>query len=75
MDGTFLKGRFKGQLLVAIGQDCMNQFYPLTWVVVDKETSRTWGWFLECLKLYLELNDGQGATFISDMQKGLIDAV
>ncbi|XP_075108708.1 uncharacterized protein LOC142180391 [Nicotiana tabacum] len=42
LDGTFLKGKCKGQLLVAIGQDCMNQFYPLAWAVVDKDSSRTW---------------------------------
>nr|XP_016514280.1 PREDICTED: uncharacterized protein LOC107831069 [Nicotiana tabacum] len=36
LDGTFLMGRYKGQLLVAIGQDNMNHFYPLAWVVVDK---------------------------------------
>ncbi|XP_019256297.1 PREDICTED: uncharacterized protein LOC109234687 [Nicotiana attenuata] len=41
VDGTFLKGRTKGQLLVALGQDSMNHFYPLAWAVVDKETSST----------------------------------
>ncbi|XP_033508926.1 uncharacterized protein [Nicotiana tomentosiformis] len=75
LDGTFLKGKCKGQLLVAIGQDCMNQFYPIAWAVVDKETSTTWSWFLELLKMSLDLKDGAGVTFISDMQKGLLDAV
>lgn len=41
LNGTFLKGKYKGQLLVAMGQDSMNQFYPLAWAVIDKETSRT----------------------------------
>lgn len=41
LDGTFLKGQCKGQLLVAMAQNCQNSFYPLAWVVVDKETSRT----------------------------------
>ncbi|XP_059315512.1 uncharacterized protein LOC132066163 [Lycium ferocissimum] len=58
VDGTFLKGRYKGQMLVALAQDSMNQFYPLAWAVMS-----------------LELKDGQGVTFISDMQKGLVDAV
>ncbi|XP_060200585.1 uncharacterized protein LOC132628838 [Lycium barbarum] len=35
----------------------------------------TWTWFFECLKMSLELKDGLGVTFISDMQKGLVDAV
>nr|XP_009797928.1 PREDICTED: uncharacterized protein LOC104244237 [Nicotiana sylvestris] len=75
LDGTFLKGKCKGQLLVAMGQDSMNQFYPLAWAVVDKETSRTWSWFVDLLKRSLDLNNGAGVTFISDMQKGLLDAV
>nr|XP_033517044.1 uncharacterized protein LOC117281304 [Nicotiana tomentosiformis] len=75
LDGTFLKGKCKGQLLVAIGQDCMNHFYPLAWVVVDKENSRTWQWFMEHLKLSLDLKTGSNVTFISDMQKGLLDVV
>ncbi|XP_075080366.1 uncharacterized protein LOC142165880 [Nicotiana tabacum] len=78
LDGTFLKGKFKGQLLVAMVQDSMNQFYPLAWAVVDKETSRTWSWFVDLLKRSLDLNNGAGVTFISDMQKpsqGLLDAV
>nr|XP_009796912.1 PREDICTED: uncharacterized protein LOC104243429 [Nicotiana sylvestris] len=75
LDGTFLKGKCKGQLLVAMGQDSMNQFYPLAWAVVDKETSRTWSWFVDLLKRSLDLNNGAGVTFISDMQKGLLDVV
>lgn len=70
-----MKGKCKGQLLVAMGQDSMNHFYPLAWAVLDKETSRTWNWFLQLLKASLDLNNGQGVTFISDMQKGLLDAV
>lgn len=37
--------------------------------MVDKETSRTWSWFLELLKHSLDLKDGDGGTFISDMEK------
>ncbi|WMV59475.1 hypothetical protein MTR67_052860 [Solanum verrucosum] len=75
LDGTFLKDRIKGQLLVAVGQDSMNQFYPISWAVVDKETTRTWSWFVELLKRSLDLKDESGVTFISDMQKGLLDVV
>ncbi|PHU11317.1 hypothetical protein BC332_18247 [Capsicum chinense] len=37
--------------------------------VVDKETSRTWKWFAELLRSSLDLADGEGLTFMSDMQK------
>jgi len=69
LDGTFLKGQCKGQLLVAMAQDSQNCFYPLAWAVVDKETTRTWIWFLQLLNNSLNLKDGQTITFMSDMQK------
>lgn len=75
LDETFLKGKCKGMLLVAIEQGSMNHFYLLAWTVVDKETGRTWSWFLELLKRSLELKNGAGVTFISDMQKGLLESV
>ena len=69
LDGTFLKDRIKGQLLVAVGQNSMNQFYPIAWAMVEKETTKTWSWFVELLKRSLDLKDGSGVAFISDMQK------
>ncbi|KAK4338145.1 hypothetical protein RND71_042632 [Anisodus tanguticus] len=45
LDDAFLKGKAKGQLLVVVGQDSMNHFYPLTWAVVSKENKVTWNGF------------------------------
>ncbi|KAH0695221.1 hypothetical protein KY290_021866 [Solanum tuberosum] len=39
---------------------------------MDKETSRTWCWFIELLKGSLDLKDGAKITFISNMQKMLL---
>ncbi|XP_019246531.1 PREDICTED: uncharacterized protein LOC109226193 [Nicotiana attenuata] len=75
LDGTFFKGKVKGQLLLAVDLDANNQAYPVAWAVVDKETKRTWTWFLDLLQRSLDLKDGEGITFMSDMQKGLIEAV
>ncbi|WMV38496.1 hypothetical protein MTR67_031881 [Solanum verrucosum] len=75
LDGTFLKGKFKGILLVALGQDSMKHFYPLAWAVVDRETIRTWKWFIELMRNSLGLADGERLTLMSDIQKGLIGAV
>lgn len=62
LDGTFLKRKAKGQILVVVGQDNMNQFYHIAWAVVDKETKRSRTWFMELLKNSLELNMGEGVT-------------
>lgn len=67
LDGCFLKGIMKGQLLVAVGKDGNNQMYPVAWPIVDKENSESWGWFLEQLKVDLGLDDGLSWAIISDM--------
>nr|XP_033511591.1 uncharacterized protein LOC117276366 isoform X1 [Nicotiana tomentosiformis]XP_033511592.1 uncharacterized protein LOC117276366 isoform X1 [Nicotiana tomentosiformis]XP_033511595.1 uncharacterized protein LOC117276366 isoform X1 [Nicotiana tomentosiformis] len=69
LDGTFLKGKVNGQLLVAVGQDSANHFYLLAWSIVDKEIKFTWNWFLSHLQMSLDLKMGEGIIFISDMQK------
>ncbi|XP_075088333.1 uncharacterized protein LOC142170339 [Nicotiana tabacum] len=43
--------------------------------IVDKETKTTWQRFMENLKASLDLKDGEGYTFMSDMQKGVLDVV
>ena len=38
VDAYFLKGRYKGQLMAAIGRDANNSMYPLSTAVVEVET-------------------------------------
>ncbi|CAH9146238.1 unnamed protein product [Cuscuta epithymum] len=49
--------------------------YPIAWAVVGKENKDNWKWFIFWLAQELHLGDGSKITLISDMQKGLIDAV
>ncbi|KAL4016127.1 hypothetical protein IC575_023745 [Cucumis melo] len=51
MDGTFLKNKYRGQLIVAVCLDGNNQIYPLAFGVVDRETDDSIQWFLEKLKV------------------------
>ncbi|CAI9289777.1 unnamed protein product [Lactuca saligna] len=74
LDGSFLKGTRKGELLTAIGRDGNNQVYPIAWAVVDIEKKANWKWFLELLTEDLNLLDGGGFTVISDQHKGLLEA-
>ncbi|XP_072076717.1 uncharacterized protein [Arachis hypogaea] len=75
LDGTFLKGYFGGQLLIAIGQDVNNQLFPIAYGVVDAETRKNWRFFLE--ELHIDIGDyNENAwVFMSDQQKGLIPAL
>ncbi|XP_038680892.1 uncharacterized protein LOC119981819 [Tripterygium wilfordii] len=69
LDGCFLKGFYKGQLLTAIGQDGNGHIYPIAWAVVLVENIDNWSWFLGHLMNDLGINTEW--TFISDQQKGL----
>ncbi|XP_059435398.1 uncharacterized protein LOC132168430 [Corylus avellana] len=71
LDGCFLKGTYKGHLLLAISRDGNNNMYPMALAVVEAETKDSWIWFLETLVSNLGTPPVQGWTFISDRQKGL----
>ena len=69
LDGCFLKGKVKGELLDAIGWDGNNQIYPITWAVVNVENKDNWKWFIELLQSDIETVQGNGLTLISDQHK------
>ncbi|CAI9276504.1 unnamed protein product [Lactuca saligna] len=75
LDGCFLKGFFKGELLCAIGRDANDKIYPIAWVVVNVENKQNWKWFLELLIDDLHLNLGNGFSLMSYQHKGLIEAI
>ena len=45
LDGCFLKGICKGQLLSAVGIDGNNRMFPIAYAVVEVENTETWKWF------------------------------
>ncbi|KAL0408494.1 UNVERIFIED_CONTAM: hypothetical protein Sradi_1783800 [Sesamum radiatum] len=75
LDGCFLKTVYGGQLLVAVGRDGNDNMFPIAMAVVQTENRDTWGWFLGEL---LDDIGGVGTgkwSFISDRQKGLVEAL
>ncbi|CAN1295046.1 hypothetical protein LINPERPRIM_LOCUS22696 [Linum perenne] len=75
LDGCFLKGLCKGELLTAIGRDANDQMYPIAWSVVEVESKSSWDWFLEQFQLDLDIGEGFGWCFSSDQQKGLVPSI
>ncbi|XP_039032820.1 uncharacterized protein LOC120168023 [Hibiscus syriacus] len=75
LDGCHLKGFFGGHLLAVVGVDADDSIYPLAFVVVESENQSSWFWFLELLGNDLELNNSHILTFMTDRQKGLVEAV
>ncbi|XP_017405957.2 uncharacterized protein LOC108319359 [Vigna angularis] len=49
LDGCFLKGYYKGELLTAVGRDPNDQMLPLAYAVVEVENKDSWTWFLQLL--------------------------
>ena len=73
LDGCWLKGKCKGELLSAIGRDANDQMFPICWAVVEGESYDSWSWFLKLLVLDLgpdgPFSKGTGWTILSDQQK------
>ncbi|KAH7835706.1 hypothetical protein Vadar_029032 [Vaccinium darrowii] len=74
LDACFLKGPFAGQLMHATGRDANDQIYPLCMAVVEAELKDSWVWFLENLTTIVGRPEQRGRCFMSDRQKGLIEA-
>ncbi|XP_028072842.1 uncharacterized protein LOC114275053 [Camellia sinensis] len=75
VDGYHLKGSHGGILLSTVGIDANNCIFPFAYAIVEKEKKKPWLWFLELLGHDLNFVNSHCYTFMSDKQKGLIDAV
>ena len=75
LDGCHVKGPHDGQLLAAIGIDGDNSMYPIAHAAVEFECTATWSWFLEFLREDLQIGNSHTLTWITDKQKGLIEAI
>ncbi|XP_074373717.1 uncharacterized protein LOC141714074 [Apium graveolens] len=75
LDGCHLKGPFGGILLTAVATDPNDGMYLVAWAQVEAENNDSWSWFLSLLKDDLRVVNDGGYTFISDRQKGLVNAL
>ncbi|CAI9287636.1 unnamed protein product [Lactuca saligna] len=57
IDGCFLKGICKGELLSAVGWDGNNNIYPIAWAVVNVENKNNWKWLL--YNLMEDIDEGE----------------
>ncbi|KAG8363744.1 hypothetical protein BUALT_Bualt19G0054100 [Buddleja alternifolia] len=76
LDGCFLKTLFGGQLLVAVGRDGNDNMVPIALAVVQVENLENWKWFLSVMLEDIGgLDQSHRWTFITDRQKGLLEAI
>ena len=74
VDGTFLTGKYKGQILTAIGQDGNNQLLPLAFAFVESENTESWTWFFRQLKKAV-VKDKQNVCVLHDRHAGILNAI
>ncbi|KAJ0031488.1 hypothetical protein Pint_13741 [Pistacia integerrima] len=73
IDGCHLKGYYGGVLLSPVSMDANNWIFPLAICVCEAENNDSWGFFLRLLHDFL--GDLEHVTFMSDRQKGIINAL
>ncbi|XP_016195822.1 uncharacterized protein LOC107636862 [Arachis ipaensis] len=70
VDGCHLKGDHGQQLLVAVGRDPNDNYFPIAVAAVEAETKDSWGWFFDLL--LNDIGESRRWVFMSDQQKGLM---
>ncbi|XP_073130790.1 uncharacterized protein [Henckelia pumila] len=78
LDGTHIKNKYKGCLLVAVSKDANDDIFTLAYAVVDAENDSNWEWFCYHLKNVLAsqyIMVFHRYTFFSDRHPGLIKAI
>ncbi|XP_010467704.1 PREDICTED: uncharacterized protein LOC104747717 [Camelina sativa] len=73
IDGTAMKGKYKGCLVAASGQDGNLQIYPLAFGVVEVENDAGWVWFLKNLSKFVP--DEEDLVLASDRHASIYSAL
>ncbi|EPS74077.1 hypothetical protein M569_00678 [Genlisea aurea] len=73
IDSTLLYSKYQGTLLAATAADGNDDFFPVSFAVVDEETEENWHWFL--LQLKSAISTTEHITFVSDFQKGIKESL
>lgn len=74
VDATFLTGRYKGALMLAVGCGANSQLVPLAFGLVERESKDTWEWFMHHVRTKV-FGPGKEVCVISDRHKGILHAV
>lgn len=75
LDACFLKRLCKGVLLFAVSIDANYEIYPLVVCTVENENKESWVCFIERLYEQIGYNDRSDLYFMSDRQKGILNAL
>ena len=74
VDGTFLTGKYRGQILTCIGTDADNKVVPIAFAFVESENTDSWLWFLSRVKRGV-VCERQNVCVLHDRHPDLLAAV
>uniref|UniRef100_K3ZC83 SWIM-type domain-containing protein n=1 Tax=Setaria italica TaxID=4555 RepID=K3ZC83_SETIT len=72
VDGTFLTGKYKGTLMMAVAVDPEQQIVPLAFALVESENNESWSWFMKLVRVNV-LGPSRIVCMISDRHHGLLN--
>ena len=72
VDGTWLYGKYKGSLLMAVAQDGNSNIFPIAFALVEGETAAAWSFFLKNLRTHV--TPQAGICVISDRHASIDSA-
>ena len=75
IDATFLFGKYKEKLLIAMASDADNHILPIAFAFCDEESAANWSYFLRKLKDHVIKGRKEGMCLISDRHQGILAAV
>jgi len=73
VDGTFLTGKYRGVLMIAVSVDPDNQLVPLAFALAEGENDDSWCWFMKLVRQNV-LRSSRNICMISDRHHGLLKA-
>lgn len=74
IDAAHLKGKYRGQLLVATSLDGNNKIFPIAFAVVESENTDSWSWFFRILGDRV-IGIESRFVLISDRHPGILESV
>ena len=74
VDGTFLTGKYKGQILTAIGVDGNNMIVPIAFAFVESENYESWLWFFRQIKMAV-VKTRPNVCVLHDRHAGMLKAI
>ncbi|XP_020169921.2 uncharacterized protein [Aegilops tauschii subsp. strangulata] len=74
IDGTFLTGKYKGTLMIAMAHDANDQVLPVAFALVSVENQDNWEWFMRLVRSTV-IPPNREVCIISDRHQGILKAV